>query len=66
MLKTGTHRVRGFCSSQPLSDLRQGDLVAAQVSGALYWPGEDALIVADLHLEKGSALCLARQHAAAL
>ena len=25
------------------------------MSGALYWPGEDALIVADLHLEKGSS-----------
>ena len=25
------------------------------MSGALYWPSEDALIVADLHLEKGSA-----------
>ena len=27
----------------------------ADPSGALYWPSEDALIVADLHLEKGSA-----------
>jgi DNA ligase-associated metallophosphoesterase len=26
----------------------------ADVSGALYWPAEDALIVADLHLEKAS------------
>ncbi|MCF8481317.1 MAG: ligase-associated DNA damage response endonuclease PdeM [Rhodospirillum sp.] len=25
-------------------------------SGALYWPGERALIVADMHLEKGSAM----------
>ena len=25
------------------------------MSGALYWPAENALIVADLHLEKGSA-----------
>jgi hypothetical protein len=24
--------------------------------GALYWPGEEVLVVADLHLEKGSAL----------
>ncbi len=38
----------------------------ADVSGALYWPAEDALIVADLHLEKGSPLCLPRHHAAAL
>ena len=32
-----------------------GKLFRADMSGALYWPGEDALIVADLHLEKGSA-----------
>ena len=30
------------------------DLVA-DISGALYWPAERALLVADLHLEKGSA-----------
>ena len=33
-----------------------GKLFRADMSGALFWPGEDALIVADLHLEKGSAL----------
>lgn len=32
-----------------------GKLFRAAMSGALYWPSEDALIVADLHLEKGSA-----------
>jgi hypothetical protein len=32
-----------------------GKIFRADMSGALYWPGEDALIVADLHLEKGSA-----------
>jgi uncharacterized protein len=32
-----------------------GKVFRADMSGALYWPGEDALIVADLHLEKGSA-----------
>jgi hypothetical protein len=32
-----------------------GRAFVADVSGALYWPAEDALIVADLHLEKGSA-----------
>jgi DNA ligase-associated metallophosphoesterase len=26
----------------------------ADRSGALFWPGEDALIIADMHLEKGS------------
>lgn len=31
------------------------DLVA-DLSGALYWPGADTLIVADLHLEKASSL----------
>jgi DNA ligase-associated metallophosphoesterase len=32
-----------------------GKRFRACMSGALYWPSEDALIVADLHLEKGSA-----------
>lgn len=32
-----------------------GKSFIADSSGALYWPAEDALIVADLHLEKGSA-----------
>ena len=32
-----------------------GKAFVAHRSGALYWPAEDALIVSDLHLEKGSA-----------
>jgi uncharacterized protein len=32
-----------------------GAALEADLSGALYWPDEDALIVADLHLEKGSS-----------
>ncbi|MFO1186034.1 MAG: hypothetical protein U1E87_00380 [Alphaproteobacteria bacterium] len=32
-----------------------GEALVADPSGALYWPREGALIVADLHLEKGSA-----------
>jgi uncharacterized protein len=32
-----------------------GKAFIAHLSGALYWPAEDALIVADLHLEKGSS-----------
>ena len=32
-----------------------GKQFLADMSGALYWPGERALIVADLHLEKASA-----------
>lgn len=43
----------GEFSRQPLSV--SGLAFVADVSGALYWPAEDALIVADLHLEKGSA-----------
>jgi len=31
-----------------------GEIVVLDASGALYLPGEDALVVADLHLEKGS------------
>ncbi len=32
-----------------------GKALVADMSGALYWPAEHTLIVADLHLEKGSA-----------
>jgi uncharacterized protein len=32
-----------------------GKSFVADLSGALYWPAEKALLVADLHLEKGSA-----------
>jgi DNA ligase-associated metallophosphoesterase len=32
-----------------------GKVFHADVSGALYWPAERALIVSDLHLEKGSS-----------
>ena len=32
-----------------------GKAFVADVSGALYWPAEKALLVADLHLEKGSS-----------
>lgn len=37
---------------QPLSMC--GKAFQADMSGALYWPAEDSLIIADLHLEKGS------------
>lgn len=43
----------GEFSQQPIS--LSGRSLIADVSGALYWPSEDILIVADLHLEKGSA-----------
>lgn len=43
----------GEFSRQPVSI--GGRSLVADVSGALYWPAEDILIVADLHLEKGSA-----------
>ncbi len=39
-------------SDRPMSVC--GKAFRAHMSGALYWPAEDALIVADLHLEKGS------------
>jgi uncharacterized protein len=38
---------------QPISIC--GKAFRAHMSGALYWPGERALIVSDLHLEKGSS-----------
>lgn len=40
-------------TTQPLSVC--GKPLLADMSGALYWPGERTLIVADLHLEKASA-----------
>ncbi|GAB4189083.1 MAG: ligase-associated DNA damage response endonuclease PdeM [Thalassobaculales bacterium] len=39
--------------TQPI--LLNGALLEAEASGALWWPAEGALLVADLHLEKGSA-----------
>lgn len=35
--------------------LVEDETLRPDVSGALYWPREETLIVADLHLEKGSA-----------
>lgn len=35
--------------------LVEDEILRPDVSGALYWPREETLIVADLHLEKGSA-----------
>ncbi|HWG07147.1 MAG TPA: phosphoesterase, partial [Beijerinckiaceae bacterium] len=32
-----------------------GVTLVADCAGALYWPDEKLLVVADLHLEKGSA-----------
>jgi len=40
-------------AAQPLAIC--GKQLVADMSGALYWPGERMLIVADLHLEKASA-----------
>lgn len=50
-LKTVRLDAEDFCE-QPISIC--GKAFIAHRSGALYWPSEDALIVADLHLEKGS------------
>src|SRR3954471_3693529 len=51
-----------FASSSPRADacvkgaLRLGSVtLAADCAGALYWPDESLLVVADLHLEKGSS-----------
>jgi hypothetical protein len=43
----------GEFNDQPITI--SGRAFRADYSGALYWPAENALIVADLHLEKGSA-----------
>ncbi len=47
------------CADQPVSIC--GKSFLAHKSGALYWPAERALIVADLHLEKGSSFAAAGQ-----
>lgn len=39
-----------------------GHVLHADRSGALYWPAQDTLIVADLHFEKGSSFARFRQH----
>jgi len=36
-----------------------GEALVAHVSGALLWPGQRALVVSDLHLEKGAAFARA-------
>lgn len=51
-LKPDEFGLRDF-SSRELSIC--GKTFVADLSGALYWPAEKALIVADLHLEKGSS-----------
>ncbi len=43
-----------------------GVTLVADPAGALYWPDEGLLVVADLHLEKGSAFAGPRRAAAAL
>jgi len=44
-ISDGASQALAICGKQFLADM----------SGALYWPGEETLIVADLHLEKASA-----------
>ncbi len=38
-----------------------GNIFQPDVSGALYWPGQDTLIVSDLHFEKGSYFAVRNQ-----
>lgn len=53
MLQLKPERIdAGDFNEQPLSVA--GRAFRADASGALYWPAEGALIVSDLHLEKGS------------
>jgi DNA ligase-associated metallophosphoesterase len=54
MLAISPERARmSDAAAQPMSIC--GKQFVADMSGALYWPGERMLIVADLHLEKASA-----------
>ena len=55
MLKFGSdHASLTDAATRPLALC--GKTFLADVSGALYWPGEKMLIVADLHLEKASSV----------
>ncbi len=50
-------------SSSESATLQIGDVsLVADRSGALFWPAEKTLIVADLHLEKGSSFARFRAH----
>ena len=42
--------------------LLNGHIFQPDVSGALYWPQQDTLIVSDLHFEKGSFFASRNQH----
>ena len=53
MLKSERYNLLEDAQSHPLTLC--GKPLVADSSGALYWPGEKTLLVADLHLEKGSA-----------
>jgi uncharacterized protein len=62
MLRTLTPTRRATLADPPLSGggmghtlLLAGVTLLADPAGALYWPDEKLLVVADLHLEKGSA-----------
>ena len=52
-LKPERASLADYCR-QPLSLC--GKQLVADMSGALWWPGERTLVIADLHLEKGSSL----------
>ncbi|WP_316859005.1 ligase-associated DNA damage response endonuclease PdeM [uncultured Cohaesibacter sp.] len=58
--KGGMHRASGEVSSglssrSHLAFDHAGECFVASTSGALFWPDRETLLVADLHLEKGSA-----------
>ena len=58
MLNLKPERYRlGAYGTQPISIC--GKAFVADRTGALYWPGEATLVVADLHLEKGSSYAAA-------
>ena len=54
MLKLGTDRLDPRDGASHAFSVC-GKAFVADISGALYWPSERALLVADLHLEKGSS-----------
>jgi metallophosphoesterase superfamily enzyme len=47
--------VRNALSEEGSEIAVAGVTLVADCAGALYWPEEGALLIADLHLEKGSS-----------
>ncbi|MDJ0936256.1 MAG: ligase-associated DNA damage response endonuclease PdeM [Kiloniellales bacterium] len=58
MTNPQSHRPRSPASTRPIAAAKllvNGTELRADISGALYWPAKETLVVSDLHLEKASS-----------